>query len=211
MDFSLTITNILIIANVAASFYAWNKPAIMEGWMMNPYSINRKNEYFRFLTSGFIHADYMHLLFNMFTLWSFGAYLEAAYKYQFGNQMGGVFYLLLFLIGIIVSDMPSYLKHKDNYNYNSLGASGGVSSILFACILLNPWMTLNIYFIPMKGIFFAVLYTWYSIWMSKKGYDNINHSAHLYGGLFGVVFMILTYPGALTNFINQMQNWKEYM
>ncbi len=209
MNFNLT--TILIIANVAASFYAWSNPTVMSNWLMNPYQIERKGQYYRFLSSGFIHADYMHLFFNMFTLYSFGGYLEAAYKYQYGMQLGGVFYLLLFIVGIIVSDMPSYFKHKNNYNYNSLGASGGVSAIIYACILLNPWSQLYIYFIPLKGIVFALLYTAYSIWMSKKGYDNVNHNAHLWGGLFGVIFMILTYPQALTGFINQIINWQDYM
>jgi membrane associated rhomboid family serine protease len=209
MNFNLT--TILIIANVAASFYAWNNQSVMSKWLMNPYTINRKGEYFRFITSGFIHADYMHLFFNMFTLYSFGAYLESAFKYQYGDQTGAILYLVLFLAGIIISDLPSYFKHKDNYNYNSLGASGGVSAIIYACILLNPWSQLYIYFIPLKGIFFAILYSAYSIWMNKKGYDNVNHSAHLYGGLFGVVYMIVAYPGALSGFINQMINWKDFM
>lgn len=208
---NLNITTIVIIANVAASFYAWNRPDIMEKWLMNPYQINNKGEYYRFITSGFIHADYMHLFFNMFTLYSFGAYLESAYQYQYGTQVGGLLYLLLFIVGVIVSDLPSYFKHKFNYNYNSLGASGGVSAIIYACILLNPWSELSIYFIPLKGIFFAILYTAYSIWMSKKGYDNINHSAHLFGGIFGIIFLIITYPNALSSFINQILNWKEYM
>ncbi len=207
----MNLTTLLIIANVAASLYAWNSPNIMNKWILNPYQINHNSEYFRFLTSGFIHADYMHLFFNMFTLYSFGGYLEQAYIYQYGSTTGGVLYLLLFLVGIIVSDLPGYFKNKENYNYNSLGASGGVSSIIYACILLNPWMSMYIYFIPMKGIFFAILYSAYSIWMNKKGGDNINHSAHLYGGLFGIIFMTLTYPGAFTGFINQLINWKEYM
>jgi membrane associated rhomboid family serine protease len=209
MQFNLT--TILIILNVAASFYAWNNHNIMEKWLMNPYQINRKDEYFRFITSGFIHSDYMHLFFNMFTLYSFGSYLETAFKYQYGQQLGGIFYLILFIVGILVSDLPSYFKHKDNYNYNSLGASGGVSSILFACIFLNPWLSMEIYFIPIKGIFFAVLYVWYSIYMGKRNLDNVNHDAHLYGGLFGVIFMIIAYPGALMGFINQMISWKDFM
>jgi membrane associated rhomboid family serine protease len=208
---TLNITTILIIANVIASFYAWNDPAVMSNWLMNPYSVDRKGQYYRFLSSGFIHADYMHLFFNLFGLYGFGVYLESAFKYQYGHQVGGVLYMLLFLFGIIISELPSYFKHKNNFNYNSLGASGGVSAIIFACILLNPWLSMSIYFIPIKGIFFAILYTWYSIWMSNKNYDNINHSAHLYGGLFGAVYMIIAYPGALTNFINQILNWQDYM
>jgi membrane associated rhomboid family serine protease len=205
------ITTILIIVNVAASFYAWNNDSVMSKWLMNAYSINRRNEYYRFISSGFIHADYMHLFFNMFGLYGFGAYLEAAYKMQYGQQIGGIYYLLLYILGIIASELPSYFKNKDNPNYNSLGASGGVSAIIFACILLNPWLSMSIYFIPIKGIFFAILYTWYSMYMNNKSYDNINHSAHLYGGLFGALFMILTYPDALSGFITQIINWKEYM
>ena len=209
MDFNLT--TILIVVNVAASFYAWSSPEVMGKLMMNPYQISRKNEYFRFITSGFIHADYMHLFFNMFTLYSFGSYIESVFIQQFGSQIGGFLYIILFVVGVIVSDIPSYLKNKDNYSYNSLGASGGVSSILFACILLNPWLSMQIYFIPIKGIFFAALYVWYSIYMSKKSMDNVNHDAHLYGGLFGVIFMAVVYPGALSGFITQIINFKDYM
>ncbi len=208
---NLNITTLLIIANVAASFYAWNSPTVMSNWLMNPYSVERKGQYYRFLSSGFIHADYMHLFFNMFGLYGFGVYLESAFKYQYGHQIGGILYLLLFVLGIIVSELPSFFKHKNNINYNSLGASGGVSAIIFACIMLNPWLSMSIYFIPIKGIFFAILYTWYSVWMSNKNYDNVNHSAHLYGGLFGAVYMIIAYPGALTNFINQIINWQEFI
>jgi membrane associated rhomboid family serine protease len=208
---TLNITTILIGLNVVASFYAWSNPDVMGKWLMNPYQINKKGEYFRFITSGFIHSDYMHLFFNMFTLYSFGAYLETAFKYQYGNQIGGIFYIILFVVGILVSDIPSYLKHKDNYNYNSLGASGGVSSILFACIFLNPWLSMQIYMIPIKGIVFALLYVIYSIYMGKKNLDNVNHDAHLYGGLFGVIFMIVAYPNALNGFINQMINFRDFM
>jgi membrane associated rhomboid family serine protease len=210
MEFNLT--TIIIGACVAASFYAWQNPDIMAKWMLNPYTVKRNNEYSRFVTSGFIHADYIHLFFNMFALLGFGGFLESAFKYQYGTQTGGILYLLLFVVGVIVSDLPTYFKNKDNYHYNSLGASGGVSSILFACIILKPWMTITIYFaIDMKAIFFAILYVIYSIYMGKKGYDNINHSAHLYGALFGVAFMFLTYPNALSTFINQIVNWKEFM
>lgn len=209
---TFNITTVLIMANVAASFYAWSNPTVMSNWLMNPYQIDRKGQYYRFLSSGFIHADYMHLFFNMFALFFFGKILELEFKNEFGFQIGGILYLTLYILGIIVSEIPSYFKFKNNYNYNSLGASGAISSVIYACIVLYPWIPMSIYFfIDIYGIFFALLYTAYSIWMSKKGYDNVNHNAHLYGGLFGVVFMIITYPGALSGFITQILNWQDYM
>jgi membrane associated rhomboid family serine protease len=201
---NIDITTAIIIANVAASFYAFNNQEVMYKYMHNPYSIARRGQYYRWLTSGFIHADTMHLFFNMFTLYFFGRYLEYSFKAQYSSTTGGLLYLLLYLTAIVLSDVPNYNKHKNNPNYNSLGASGGVSGVLFACIMLQPWMQIYVYFIPMPGILYAVLYVWYSIWMGRRGYDNINHSAHLYGGLVGVLFMVISYPGALTGFLSQL-------
>ncbi len=202
MEFN--ITTVIIAITCLFSFYAWQKPENINKYMMNPGMITNRREYFRFISSGFIHADGMHLFFNMFTLYSFGRYLEYSYKNQYNDQTGGLLYLALYLLGIVFSDFPMYAKNKNNYHYNSLGASGGVSSVLFACILLNPWMQISIYFIPVPAIIFAVLYIAYSIYMGKQGGDNVNHSAHLYGALFGVVFMILSYPGALSGFLNEL-------
>lgn len=202
------ITTLIIIANVAASMYCFSNQEMLQKWMFNPFSINKRGEYYRFITSGFIHADYMHLFFNMFTLYFFGRYLEQMFIYQYDKTKGGLLYLLLYLLAIVLSDLPNYNKNKDNYHYNSLGASGGVSGVLFATILLNPWMEIYVYFIPMPAILYAVLYVWYSIYMSKKGMDHINHSAHLYGALVGVLFMIVAYPHALTNFLSQIVNYR---
>jgi membrane associated rhomboid family serine protease len=210
LPFALNITTFLIMLNVAVSLYCFGNQTMLYKLMHNAYSIAQRGEYYRFLTSGFIHADFMHLFFNMFTLYSFGRYLEMAFKANYGNTTGGLLYLLLYLAAIVLSDLPNYNKHKQNPQYNSLGASGGVSGVLFACILLQPWMELYIYFIPMPGIVFAALYVWYSVYMSKKGYDHINHSAHLYGGLVGVLFMILAYPHALSSFLDELVNHNPY-
>ena len=202
---NISITLIIIIVTVAASFYAWQNPTVYNQWMMNPVAINRKNEFWRFISSGLIHADGMHLFFNMFALYSFGEYLEFYFfKDMFGQQTGGLYYVLLYFGGIILSDVPSFFKNKNNSGYNSLGASGGVSSVIFAAILLNPMQKILFYFIPLPGIIFAFLYVLYSVQMSKRGYDNVNHSAHLYGALFGVVFIILVFPQAVVNFSQQL-------
>jgi membrane associated rhomboid family serine protease len=201
----LSLTLIVIIASVAASFYAWQNTNIYNQWMMNPVAIDRKKEYWRFVTSGFIHADGMHLFFNMFALYSFGEYLEFYFfKDMFGQQTGGLYFVILYFGGVVLSDIPSFFKHRTDSRYNSVGASGGVSAVIFAAILLNPMQKILFYFIPLPGIIFAFLYVLYSVQMAKRGYDNVNHSAHLYGALFGVVFVILVYPAAVSNFSQQL-------
>jgi membrane associated rhomboid family serine protease len=207
----MSLTLLIILATVGTSFYAWNNPSLLYKWVHVPYRVNHYREYWRLLTSGFIHNDYGHLFFNMLSLYFFGEAMEGILKGQFGNQAGGIYFLLLYLGGIILSDLPNYYKHRNNSNYSSLGASGGVSSIIFACILIYPWLEMAIYFIPIRGIFFAILYVLYSMNMAKRNYDNVNHYAHLYGALYGVVFMILILPEVVPHFVEQLLNWRYYL
>lgn len=187
MTFSVTI--ILIIANIAISLIGFSNPEFLNKTIFSPYEVSRRGQYYRFITSGFLHADYMHLFFNMFTLYFFGRAVEV-YFAQYG--LGGTAsYLLLYFLGMIVADIPSYLKHKNDYSYRSLGASGAVSAVIFACIVFQPWGKIFVYFIPMPFLLYAVLYIWYCIYMSKRGGDYINHDAHLWGSIFGLVFTIV--------------------
>jgi membrane associated rhomboid family serine protease len=197
----VSITLIVILISVAASIYAWKNPEIYHKWMMNPYRVNRNNEYYRFITSGFIHADYTHLFFNMFSLFFFAQVVE--------NIMGIFNFLILYIIGIIVSDLPTYFKYKNSPHYNSLGASGGVSSVIFASILLNPLEKIYIFFIPVgiPGFIYGLLFLGFCYYMSKRGGDNINHSAHFYGSVFGLVYTAVILPWALGNFIEQIAGW----
>jgi len=206
---NITITNLLIFITAGISLYAFNNEYFMEKWMMNPYTIYKKKEYYRFITSGFIHADYMHLIFNMFTFYYFGNMIERVYQAIHGN-LGNVLYVLLYIVGIIISDIPTYLKNKNNYNYNSLGASGGVSSVLFAGILFNPLAGMYLMFIPIPipAFIFGGLYLLYTYTQSKRGRDGINHDAHLYGALFGIVFTIIIYPDVIPHFIEQLSNYR---
>ncbi|HXA01222.1 MAG TPA: rhomboid family intramembrane serine protease [Cytophagaceae bacterium] len=198
---TLSVTLIVIIITVAASLYAWKNPEIYQKWMMNPYRVNRNNEYYRFITSGFIHADYSHLFFNMFSLFFFAQLVE--------NIMGILNFLILYIVGIIISDLPTYFKYKNSPHYNSLGASGGVSSVIFASILLNPLNKIYIFFIPVgiPGFIYGLLFLGFCYYMSKRGGDNINHSAHFYGSVFGIVYTIIVLPWALGNFIEQVKSW----
>jgi membrane associated rhomboid family serine protease len=196
---SLSLSFIFIIITVLASLYAWQKPALMQKWMMNPYRVNNNNEYYRFITSGFIHADFQHLFFNMFSFFMFSQMVE--------QRMGVLHFVILYIAGIIISDLPTFFKYKHVPHYNSLGASGGVSSVIFASVLLSPLDTLYLYFIPMKAFIFGVLYLILSYYMAKKGGDNINHDAHFYGAVFGLVYPAIMIPGAISNFFAEIANW----
>ncbi|UII27984.1 rhomboid family intramembrane serine protease [Fulvivirga maritima] len=179
----------------------------MNKWIFNPYSVNKYKQYYRFITSGFIHNDTLHLIFNMFVLWMFGKNIEYIFTTIFGS-IGLVIYAAMFLLGIIVADIPTYLKHKEHAYYNALGASGGVSSILFSFVLFAPNEPLYLYgIIGLPGLAWAAIYVAYSIYMGKKGGDNINHDAHLWGGLFGIAFTIGVYPEVLLHFFNQLKDF----
>lgn len=187
MNFSAApITFILIAINVIVSLIGFSNADVIDKTIMWPYGIKREKQYYRFITSGFIHADFIHLLFNMFSFYYFGKAIEL-YFAQYGLG-GNISYLLLYFLGLIIADIPSYLKHQDDYNYRALGASGAVSAVIFACILFQPWGTILIYFIPMPFIVFAFVYLGYCIYMSKKNLGHVNHDAHLWGSLFGLIF-----------------------
>ncbi len=187
MNFSAApITFILIAINVIVSLIGFSNADVIDKTIMWPYLIKREKQYYRFITSGFIHADFIHLLFNMFSFYYFGSAIEF-YFAQYGLG-GNVSYLLLYFLALIIADIPSYLKHQDDDNYRALGASGAVSAVIFACILFQPWGTILIYFIPMPFVVFAFVYLGYCIYMSKKNLGHVNHDAHLWGSLFGLIF-----------------------
>ena len=186
-QFPITLT--LIAVNVIFSLIGFNNPAFVDKTIMWPYRVLRERQYFRFITSGFLHADLMHLFFNMFTLYFFGRAIEI---YFTGYGLGGnISYLLLYFLALIISDIPTYIKYRNDYHYRSLGASGAVSAIVFAAIVFNPWNPIYLYgAIRISAAVYAVLYIVYCIYMGKKGADNINHDAHLWGALFGIAFTI---------------------
>jgi membrane associated rhomboid family serine protease len=204
----MSITLIIIVITVLASFYAWNNESVFQKWILNPYTVNRRNEYHRMLTSGLIHKDYMHLFFNMLAMFFFGELIEQTYVESFG-QMGALLYIGLYVLGIIASDLPTYLKHKNHPHYNSLGASGGVSSVVFSYILFYPTREICLYFILcLPSFIFGALYMLYSYMQAKKGGDYINHDAHLFGAIFGIVFNIVIMPSVALHFFNEVAGWR---
>jgi membrane associated rhomboid family serine protease len=204
----MSLTLLLILITVGISWYAWKNPSLLDKWVMNPARISTHNEYYRFITSGFIHADVGHLIFNMFSLYFFGEAMEMFLGQIFGTN-GTIYYLILYIAGIVVSDIPTYFKHRHSSRYNSLGASGGVSALLFAFILLAPLQKVCLYFaICVPGFIFGAIYMAYSFYESRKMGGNVNHDAHLYGALFGILFMAVLLPASIPNFIEQIASWR---
>jgi membrane associated rhomboid family serine protease len=195
---TFTITYGIIIITAIVSLTSFNNPKAINDLSMWPVMIDTRNQYYRFITSGFVHADFMHLLFNMFTLFFFGPLVE---KTLFP---GPVLFIGFYVCALIVSGLPSYFKHRKDYNYMSIGASGAVSAVLFSYILLAPWGSIFVYFIKLPAIIYAVLYVFYSIYAGKRRMDNINHDAHLGGALFGVIASLALHPNLLPYFLDQL-------
>jgi len=204
----ITITLAIIIITTGISLYTMQKPRVLNSLMMNPYLITTQGQYYRLISSGFIHRDHMHLILNMFTFYFFGTQLEYIFQEIFGS-LGNVHFLALYLLGIIVSDIPTVFKHRNNKHYNSLGASGAVSAVVFACILFLPLRDICLYgVLCFPGVVLGGVYLAYSFYSSKKSKDGINHDAHLYGALFGIAYCLVFYPDSLRIFLEQMGKWK---
>src|SRR5882757_10314192 len=196
-----TITLSIIVLTCLISVTAFSNTKVFDDLIFYPPAISIRHQYYRFITCGLIHADFMHLAFNMFTLYFFGKYLEAHYMGELG--LPHYTYLILYVGAVIVANIPTYIKRRDDYNYRSLGASGGVCAVLFAFILLRPWATIQVIVIPIPAIIYAGLFLGYSAYMSRRGGDNVNHDAHFWGALFGVCFTILLRPTVVDIFLNE--------
>ena len=192
-------TFLLIIITCLLSFIAFGNRHVMNRLIMWPPAMQR-GQFDRFITYGFVHADGTHLLFNMITLYFFGRAIEDFYR----PYAAGMGFILFYLAALVVAMLPSYFKHKNDPNYLSLGASGAVSAVLFAYILFAPWSLIFVFFIPMPAIIYAVLYTAYTVYSARRGQDNINHSAHLWGAGFGVIATITIEPRILSHFLQPL-------
>ena len=197
-------TIILIVITVAVSYAAFKSPKLMDQLQFNASKIVHKKEYHRLITHAFIHANWEHLFVNMIVLFSFGQAIEAYFKYNFGNN-AILDYVLLYFGGILVSNIYALIKHRNNYFYNSVGASGAVSAMLFAAIFFDPWNMIYFFgILPIPGIVFAGLYLVYSYQMSVKQKDNVAHDAHFLGALFGFIFPILLNPMLFESFLDKL-------
>lgn len=200
----MSFTLMLTIITGLVSFMGFNNPEIIMRLSHYPYAVERKKEYYRFLTSGFVHANWAHLLFNGLALYTFGLHVERQYQFIFGDEMGKILFLVMYLTTIVVAGIQDFLQHRNNPGYYAVGASGGVSGILFASILFDPWSTIYIYFIPIWSIVAGILYLAYSWWAARNANDHIGHNAHFYGGIFGFIFTVLIAPFTLAHFLDAL-------
>jgi membrane associated rhomboid family serine protease len=204
------ITYILIGFTCLVSVQAFGNNVLKAKLMHWPFEEKRKGEYYRWLTSGFLHNDFMHLVFNMLTLYFFGMSAEIGFMMHFGGA-GLLIFVGFYIIGILVPSLATYNRYKNTPSYAAVGASGAVSAVLFASILFFPTlpMMLLILPIPIPGILFGVLYLWYSDYMARRGGDNIDHYAHFIGAVFGFCAPILIKPSIFMNFLEQVRGYWE--
>jgi membrane associated rhomboid family serine protease len=202
--FSITI--ILVVVTCLVSFAAFSKDKIMNDLIFYPPSVSHDRQYYRFITCGFIHADFGHLIFNMISLYLFGQFVEEKFMDVFGSAGRGL-YLLMYLMALVVSLLPTYFKNRENAYYRSLGASGAVSAVVFAGLMIAPYIKVGLFIIPpiIPGFIFGPLYLVVSALLDKKGGGNINHSAHIWGALFGIAFLIIA--GAASGHYNAIQEF----
>ena len=205
----MSVTLILVIVTCLISYQASNNPSMLAQLVHSPYREKNNNEYYRMLSSGFIHSPrtWAHLAINMLVLYQFGEIVERLFVEFSGPMVGRINYLLLYLITIVLASLPSYFRHQDNYAYSALGASGAVSGIMLIFALILPWETLLLFFIiPCPAIIALVLYLLYSQWADRNQNDNIGHDAHFFGALIGGAIAVALYPQILEIFVYRLVN-----
>ncbi len=211
----MSITLIIVIVTCLVSFSAFNNEKLMNDLIFYPPAVAKNNQWYRFFSCGFIHADIPHLIFNMLSLYLFGRFVEDEFVAIF-QEKGKMLYLLMYVTSLAVCLLPTYSKNKENYHYKSLGASGAVSAVVFAGLLVAPTIEVGFFFIPpiIPGFIFGPLYLLVTAFLDKRGGGNINHSAHLWGALFGLAFVIVVgkFVGgynAITEFIKGVTRYLE--
>ncbi|WP_080903887.1 rhomboid family intramembrane serine protease [Parabacteroides sp. Marseille-P3160] len=194
------ITYILIAITCAVSFICFSNRSLFEKLALIPFRVVRNHEWYRIITHGFVHADSMHLLVNMFTFWSFGVYIETLFlSMEFSEGV----YLLLYFGGMVVASIGDLIKQKGNPAFISIGASGAVSSVLFTYIFFEPFGKILLFAVlPIPSLLFGVLYLIYCQYMARRAKDNINHYAHFYGAIYGFCFPLLVEPSLINLFLS---------
>ncbi len=205
------VTSILLLIIVAISLLGFQSPLLKERLMMQPYQIFHCKQFYRLISSGFAHANHTHLLFNVVTFYFFGISVETTFVALY-EVAGNFYFILLFLSAVTASDIPTAIKYRNSTSYSSLGASGGVSAIVFTSILFTPLADIYLIFvpIPIPGFILGTLYIIYSYYQSKTSNDNINHAAHLHGALFGIIFSVFIEPTVIPDFIQKVSQWRLY-
>ncbi len=196
------ITTSIIIACVVFSLVAFNNQTIFEKYLFSPYAFTHYKQYYRIFTHAFLHGDYMHLAFNMFALYSFGKLVEDVLFPMYFGEKAILYYIILYVGGILVSSVHDLADHRNNTSYRSVGASGAVNAVIFSAILMHPQGEILLFFVPIPSWIFGPLFLAYSWYMAKRGTDNIGHNAHFWGAIFGVAFTLLLHPPFFSAFLD---------
>jgi membrane associated rhomboid family serine protease len=201
----ISITLLIIVFTGLVSYQGFSRYDVIDRLKHFPIRESGSGEYYRMLTSGFVHADWMHLIINMYVLYIFGNHVESYIVSEFGNLQGRIIYLLLYLINIVLANLPTAFKHKDYPGFSSIGASGAVSGILFIFILLHPWSILNLFFIiPVPAIIAGIGYLIYSSWAARQGHGRLDHSAHFAGAIGGILMIVLLRKEIVSEFFYRL-------
>lgn len=203
----LSLNLLIIITTVLVSISGFNNPQRLTRLVFNPFVIKARGEWYRVVTHAFVHTNWSHLFVNMFVLFFFGGNIEQLLTSSYGFA-GKIYFLLLYLGGVVFATLPAFKRHINHPGYNAVGASGAVSAVLFAHILTGPTLTIYLFLaIPMPSFIFGIAYLWYEAWMDKRSNDNVAHDAHFWGALFGVAFMVALDFRYLTGFFTQISHW----
>ena len=204
----MSITLLIVIVTAAVSLMAMNNKELFSKLLFSPFQVVHSKEYYRILTHAAVHGGWVHLFVNMYVLYIFGRTAEQEFG-VYDETLGEFRYVILYLGGVVFATLPSLKKHKDNFGYNSVGASGAVSAVLFSCIAFNPTMPIIFIFlpIPMPAILFGVLYLVYEAYMDKNSSDSIAHDAHYYGAVFGILYTFISLPSSLVSFFGQLMDY----
>jgi membrane associated rhomboid family serine protease len=194
----MSITLVILIITGLISYQGLNNHSIINSLKHHPYSEYHKKEYYRLLSSGFVHGSMGHLLINVFVLYMFGSYIEKFFQLIYGDMLGNIYFCVMYLTAIIAANLPTHFRHKNNASYAAVGASGATSAIVIIFCILNPWEWFL--YPPVPAIVFAIGYLWYSSWADKNKSDGIGHSAHLFGALYGALFLLVTKPSVFEHF-----------
>ncbi len=204
----MSITLLLIITTVVISYISFNNSSLKEKLIFSPYQYINKKKWWLVVSHGFIHADYLHLFFNMYVLYAFGFNVENQFNEL--NALGYLYFLILYLGAMIFATLPSIIKHRNNNSYRSLGASGAVSAVVFVFIILAPTAQMGLIILPglyIPAFVFGLLYFIAENYMIKKGGSNIAHDAHIAGAIFGILFVGFFDYKLYINFIESIVNY----
>jgi len=206
----MTLLIVIVTSLISVVSFRWRR--MMDLMDLSTYRTVHYKEYYRMLTHAFLHADYLHLIINMLVLYSFGTGIEGIFeqlKHQGIIHSSALSFSLLYFLAILVSSVSTVIRHRNDAMYSAVGASGAVSAVVFTHIFFAPLQKIYFYAVlPVPGIIFGILYLVYASYMGRRSQDNINHAAHFWGAIFGLLYPVLLEPGLLRVFIENISFWR---